>query len=225
MRDFAIVGGHLALDLANTVAPRRQGGVDHLQNPADLLPWARRVGVVGASEADRVREAWSAGADRRHGSSTTDLAGLARVPDASSAGPEAAPQASERWSAQGALADVHAIRELIEPALAGQSLPAVSRRWASAVARSMLVAGEGHAELEVGTDPALLIGDRLVDALVDLLRNADRSRLRECPIPDGGCGWLFLDRSRNGSRRWCTMDDCGTHAKSRRLTERRRARR
>jgi predicted RNA-binding Zn ribbon-like protein len=186
MQQFAIVGGHPALDLANTVAPRRPDGLDHLKTPADLLEWAQRAGVLDASEATRVSAAWS--------------------PDAT-------------------LADVHAIRELIEPALAGRSLPAVSRRWAQAVARSVLVAGDGHAELEIGTDPAFLIGDRLADALVDLLRSADRSRLRECPIPDGGCGWLFLDRSRNGSRRWCTMDDCGTHAKSRRLTERRRARR
>jgi len=186
MPDFAIIGGHPALDLANTVAPRADGGTDHLATASDLLEWAQRAAVVSASEAARVSAAWS---------------------------PEAA------------LADVHAIRALIEPALAGRSLPEVSRRWASAVGRSVLVPGDGHAELEVGTDPAFLIGDRLADAVVDLLRTADRSRLRECPIPDGGCGWLFLDRSRNGSRRWCTMDDCGTHAKSRRLTERRRARR
>jgi predicted RNA-binding Zn ribbon-like protein len=34
---------------------------------------------------------------------------------------------------------------------------------------------------------------------------------------------VFLDRSRNGSRRWCRMADCGTTVKARRLTERRRA--
>jgi predicted RNA-binding Zn ribbon-like protein len=33
---------------------------------------------------------------------------------------------------------------------------------------------------------------------------------------------MFLDQSRNGSRRWCRMADCGTAVKSRRLTERRR---
>jgi predicted RNA-binding Zn ribbon-like protein len=74
-------------------------------------------------------------------------------------------------------------------------LPAISRRWASAVARSVLVSGDGHAELEAGTDPAFLIGDRLADALVNRLRTADRSRPRECPLPGGGCGRLFLDRA------------------------------
>jgi predicted RNA-binding Zn ribbon-like protein len=225
MNDFAIVGGHPALDLANTVAPRQDGGVDHLQTPAGLLEWARRVAIVDASSAARVRQAWSAAATGMADASPGDLAVVDREREVPAADAKAAPRDRATSLANAALADVHAIRALIEPALAGESLPAVSRRWASAVARSVLVPGDGRAELEVGTDPAFLIGDRLADALVDLLRTADRSRLRECPIPDGGCGWLFLDRSRNGSRRWCTMDDCGTHAKSRRLTERRRARR
>ena len=47
--------------------------------------------------------------------------------------------------------------------------------------------------------------------------------LQACPVDDGGCGWLFLDRSRNGSRRWCAMEDCGTRAKIRKLGARRRA--
>jgi predicted RNA-binding Zn ribbon-like protein len=58
---------------------------------------------------------------------------------------------------------------------------------------------------------------------MDLLRTGELTRLRQCPPDEGGCGWLFLDRSRNGSRRWCRMADCGTEVKSRRLTERRRA--
>jgi predicted RNA-binding Zn ribbon-like protein len=105
-----------------------------------------------------------------------------------------------------------------ETATPSQAAPATGDRTAA-------LPGGTNATLFVGTEPALMIGDRLADAIVDLLRNADVSRLRLCPLADGGCGWLFLDRSRNGSRRWCSMDDCGTHAKSRRLTERRRAKR
>ena len=58
---------------------------------------------------------------------------------------------------------------------------------------------------------------------MDVLRGADLARLRRCPLEAGGCGWLFLDQSRNGSRRWCRMADCGSLVKARRLTERRRA--
>lgn len=39
---------------------------------------------------------------------------------------------------------------------------------------------------------------------------------------DRGCGWLFLDTSKNHSRRWCDMNDCGNRAKQRRLKERQR---
>jgi len=40
------------------------------------------------------------------------------------------------------------------------------------------------------------------------------ARVREC----GGtaCNWLFLDESRNRSRRWCSMESCGNRAKARR---------
>ncbi|MEV4087683.1 CGNR zinc finger domain-containing protein [Nonomuraea fuscirosea] len=69
----------------------------------------------------------------------------------------------------------------------------------------------------------MLIPDRAAEAALDVLRTADLTRVRRCPTHEGGCGWLFLDQSRNGSRRWCRMADCGNTAKARRLTERRRA--
>jgi predicted RNA-binding Zn ribbon-like protein len=68
----------------------------------------------------------------------------------------------------------------------------------------------------------MVVADRPADAAVDLLRTLDVRHLKTCPLADGGCGWLFLDRSRNSSRRWCSMDDCGARAKARRLTARRR---
>jgi len=39
----------------------------------------------------------------------------------------------------------------------------------------------------------------------------DHARLKHCP----SCDWLFEDQTRNGSRRWCDMSDCGSRAKSR----------
>lgn len=53
-----------------------------------------------------------------------------------------------------------------------------------------------------------------------LLTSEQLSRVRQC----GGesCGWLFLDTSRNRSRQWCDMGDCGNLAKVRRFRERRR---
>jgi predicted RNA-binding Zn ribbon-like protein len=60
----------------------------------------------------------------------------------------------------------------------------------------------------------------VADSAAELLTAGDLSRLREC----GGesCGWLFEDTSRNRTRQWCVMQDCGNIAKVRRFRERRR---
>jgi len=52
-------------------------------------------------------------------------------------------------------------------------------------------------------------------AACELLTSADVSQLRRCA--GEGCGWLFLDTSRNQSRRWCYMSVCGNRAKARRF--------
>ncbi|MBI3197919.1 MAG: ABATE domain-containing protein [Rhodospirillales bacterium] len=48
----------------------------------------------------------------------------------------------------------------------------------------------------------------------DLLAGPRLGRVRRCANP--GCGWLFLDDSRAGKRRWCSMQSCGNRAKARR---------
>ena len=48
----------------------------------------------------------------------------------------------------------------------------------------------------------------------DLLTTPLLERVRECP-GDETCGWLFLDTSRSGTRRWCDMRTCGNRAKVR----------
>ena len=53
-----------------------------------------------------------------------------------------------------------------------------------------------------------------LDAL-DLMGGEAAARLRRCGNTTS-CGWLFLDVSRNGRRRWCAMETCGTLVKMRR---------
>jgi predicted RNA-binding Zn ribbon-like protein len=203
--ELPMVGGHPAIDLVNTVEPRLPvaGRHDHLDTPAALLTWARRAGLIDEPEAAVVTRAWSESAE----------------------------------AADSALASVIRIREALFTALAPglgsdyaqpgteQALEYLSLRWSAATARSSLRLGEGArgARLVVGSAPALLIPDRAAAIAVDLLCHTDLSRLGICPPEHHGCGWLFLDRSRNGSRRWCTMEFCGSQAKARRLTQRRRA--
>ena len=52
----------------------------------------------------------------------------------------------------------------------------------------------------------------------ELLLHGPLSRIGECP----GCGWLFLDTSRNGTRRWCSMATCGSRDKMARYHHRSR---
>ncbi|ONI67863.1 hypothetical protein BWI15_32850 [Kribbella sp. ALI-6-A] len=199
-----IVGGHLALDLVNTVAPRRPAGPEqheYLGEPVELLEWAQRVELVDAAEAAAVAAAW-------HAAPGADQQALRVVREV-------------REAAYALLADrVPAAQSTLDSSVA---IGTLNLHWAAASARSVLVRDGASVRLQVGTTPAQLIADRLTRIVVDFL-TADSSRLKECPVEQGGCGFLFLDHSRNGSRRWCAMADCGTSVKVRRLTANRRAR-
>jgi predicted RNA-binding Zn ribbon-like protein len=54
----------------------------------------------------------------------------------------------------------------------------------------------------------------IVSDAAELLATGLCTRIRQCQ--DAACGWLFLDRSRENNRRWCSMRDCGNRAKARR---------
>ena len=55
----------------------------------------------------------------------------------------------------------------------------------------------------------------------ELLTSDQLSRVRVCE-DDRGCGYLFIDTTRNHSRRWCSMESCGNRAKARRHYARQR---
>ena len=61
-----------------------------------------------------------------------------------------------------------------------------------------------------------------VTSAVELLESEPSGRLKRCPGEH--CGWLFLDASKRGNRRWCSMRECGQEAKDEQRRARRRAR-
>ncbi|MEX0284716.1 MAG: CGNR zinc finger domain-containing protein [Paracoccaceae bacterium] len=68
--------------------------------------------------------------------------------------------------------------------------------------------------------PWLVIESQLIDAILTsakavLIDPREISRVRMCSGPD--CGWMYLDESRNQSRKWCMMQTCGNRAKARRF--------
>jgi predicted RNA-binding Zn ribbon-like protein len=217
--ELPLVSGHPALDLVNTVEPRLPvaGRHEHLAVPGDVLTWARRVHLVDTAEAEAVARAWAASpasAERALIAVHQAREALAAVLSASLArGDPAGDVSAAGADLPGPAADVSGDLEYL------------AASWAGAASRSRLVLGApggAAARLAVGSSPALLIPDRVAHAAVDLLCDTDLTHLAMCPVEDEGCGWMFLDRSRNRSRRWCTMEACGSFAKARRLTERRR---
>jgi predicted RNA-binding Zn ribbon-like protein len=73
-----------------------------------------------------------------------------------------------------------------------------------------------HGGWDIGT-PVLLAGTLLAPTLwsaADLLVGNQLARVRQCANPE--CGWLFLDNSKSGNRRWCSMSACGNRAKAHR---------
>ncbi len=60
----------------------------------------------------------------------------------------------------------------------------------------------------------------VVWSAVQLLLSDELSRVKECA--SDCCSWLFIDASRNHSRRWCDMQSCGNRDKVRRFHERHR---
>jgi predicted RNA-binding Zn ribbon-like protein len=94
---------------------------------------------------------------------------------------------------------------------------------AAALAHAKLAYGEGEMSW-TWSEPGDLA--RMLWPIVyegaDLLTSAGLARVKECP----GCGWLFLDRTKNRSKRWCTMEGgCGDTEKMRRNVARRAAHR
>ena len=53
---------------------------------------------------------------------------------------------------------------------------------------------------------------RVATAAVELLGSPSAGRIRRCDGEE--CGWFFLDTTKRGNRRWCSMSDCGQEAKS-----------
>jgi predicted RNA-binding Zn ribbon-like protein len=60
--------------------------------------------------------------------------------------------------------------------------------------------------------------DAILRDFVDLCCSPRLAKLRQCSAAD--CGWIFLDTSKNHSRRWCSMQDCGNREKARRHYQR-----
>ena len=97
--------------------------------------------------------------------------------------------------------------------VAEQDLTVLNRTLAKAVSTRRIESGDGGYALReraLPGGPASCLAP-LALAAAELLADGDSRRVRRCAGPE--CGLWFYDTSRNGSRRWCSMDRCGNRAK------------
>lgn len=106
--------------------------------------------------------------------------------------------------------------EAQDRAPAARDLEALNEALGKAPARTTLRRERGgygwDVDLRSGTALALLAP--VLWTAGDLLAGPRLDRVRRCANPE--CLFLFLDDSRAGKRRWCSMSSCGNRAKARR---------
>jgi predicted RNA-binding Zn ribbon-like protein len=188
----------LCLDFANTVdwhaSDRPQ---ETLHDYQDLLGWVQAQGIISPHQADALarrlrRERQAAAQVYRRATALREAVYRIFVARIGGIAP--------------ARADTSVLNEELRRALVQYHVEFGADRatWCLAV--------EG-AELDLPLWPIVQSAAEL------LLSDALRHRVGLCADPQG-CGWLFLDMSKNRSRRWCSIKDCGNRAKQRRLQAR-----
>src|SRR5918911_566004 len=187
---FELLPPRLGLDFANTLSNRLTGHPrELLSSYADLMAWSRQAGILTAGEAERV--ARQAARRPTEALSAVEHAivlreALYRIFSAVADG--RSPQAADLETLNVILSDAFALLRIVATA------DGFTWGWAG-----------GEETLERVLWPIAL-------SAAELLTSSEVKALRECAAPN--CGWLFLDTTRNRSRRWCDMKVCGNRAKA-----------
>jgi predicted RNA-binding Zn ribbon-like protein len=195
--EHAFVGGELCLDFANTAdwhasdAPQ-----ERLKNYKDLVDWGAKMGILDDASAKRLLRRAAIHPSRARAALTRAIAlreSMYRIFVGIVSGRE-----PDR-------ADLEAFNIALSKALRHLRVARVADRFA------------WDWEDDDGALDSLLWP--VLRSAADVLTSDKRMRVGQC-ADDRGCGWLFLDWSKNRSRRWCEMADCGNRAKAQRHYER-----
>jgi predicted RNA-binding Zn ribbon-like protein len=197
-QDVRLIGGSPCVDFVNTVLWRgTEREQDVLGGYPDLLAWVRRLHLLPSEQTVELAELSVQSPDEAllaHRRAIRFREALYRVLVARVDGAEAPP------------ADLKIIKSAFANSVADaslvQSTDAVRWEWPHE-------AGDFHRTLWPVAHDALAL---LLDPT---------PRIRRCSAEE--CGWLFIDHSKNKSRRWCSMEGCGSRVKMRRHYARVRA--
>ena len=194
-----VIGGNLALDFANTAEGTLEGKIEreNILSYEDLVFWGYHVGILSGEDGERLLRKGRESPVEAH-------AVFARA-------------LGFRGHLYGLF---RAVAEGKQPPT--ESVEALRRYECETLSHADLVpSGGGFAwEWAVGDELAGVLWP-IAHAATGLLTSGPLGRIKGC----AGCNWLFVDESKNKSRRWCSMEDCGTHAKMRRYVARRAAKR
>jgi predicted RNA-binding Zn ribbon-like protein len=186
---FKLHAGHPALELVNTLDMRFSAQtVDLIPTYKDLLRLTTQLQLLTAEQARKLARTVGKEEERRVLASTAELReALARV--------------------------LYGRIDGTRPP-AGQ-LQILEQQFHAAAQHRRLLAGESHLEwswsgVERHAEIPLWM---LAQAASDLLVSSDAELIKDCGDPT--CRWLFLDVSKNHTRRWCDMKTCGNRMKAR----------
>jgi predicted RNA-binding Zn ribbon-like protein len=191
--DISLLGGHTALDFVNTVDSRgERWGPDFLTSFGDLVGWALRLGLLDPSERNLLLD---------QAADSPALAG-AKLEDAR--------------NLREALHRIF-IAEAREKHCDQNDLDQLSEAFRRAALQRRLEYGKGGVTWSDASAISMTaIVDRIAALAVDLL--ISRQQRRPVRVCQGrNCGWLFLDQSRGGHRRWCSDKTCGSAARVRKF--------
>lgn len=179
------------LDLANCVRQRLHDSTNALAAYGDVVRWARHERLLDDREARRLL-GQAAGRPRQEAAAHRRAIGLQEALRAvfSAVAARATPPATElaRLNAELAMAMVPV---------------------------HLLPAGDGFRRewLDPRDDLGWMLGP-VARSAGDLLASAELARLKECHSSSGrSCGFLFVDRTKNHSRRWCSGSTCGNRTR------------
>ena len=196
---FEFIAGALCLDFANTIHDSHaEDKREELHAIADLLQWAAEAGLLSTADHRRLaayyqRSPRAAAAALAKAISVRDL--LVAIFASVANGRSASPQLLSALNS--ALAQVPGLLRVHKGARG------MEREWTS---------------VADGLQKVLFT---VLTSAAELLASDRSGRIRECGAAD--CTWLFVDESRNRSRRWCDMNACGNRMKARRYYQRAKA--
>jgi predicted RNA-binding Zn ribbon-like protein len=195
---FELSGGSLCLDFANTWGNQADPGSDRLQDYEHLLAFARQTGQLQEQPAAALCRAATEDAEKAASvfSLSLDLRQVIYRIFSNQAGCREIP-----------LADVNWINALLGEALSHRILELRDGKFVWSWT------GVDVGDLRTPIWP-------IIESAASLLTSGEFVCIRECNAED--CNWLFLDHSRGGTRRWCSMKSCGNRAKARRHYRRKR---